>query len=156
MYRVKSDPPEFREMVDHRTWCPTNDRARWVRTTSWDDTCRWVFTFSVEVGREDRGFHARIGIPLVGREERSDVVQPVGGTRGGWNDRVFDFSGLSLDIREEKRWLGGMAYNISKRVVNRGGIILKYDSCHVDYAFPFTCKYDVRREGDREQQPKYG
>lgn len=74
MRSLVRDSPEFREMVDHRTWCPTDDGAGRVRTPGWSDTRDWILAFSVEVGREDRSLHARIGIPFVGREKGSDVI----------------------------------------------------------------------------------
>jgi len=121
VYGIERDSPEFRKMVDHRTWCPTNDGARRVWTTGWNDTCRWVLTFSVEIGGEDRCFQARVSIPLVGRKERGDVVQRFSGTRGGWDNGAFDFSG-----------------GVSKYVVNGCGITVEDEPGHVDYAFPFT------------------
>ena len=99
MYGIERDSPEFREMVNHRAWCPTDYRTRRVRTPSRGDSRGGVLALSMEVGREDGGFHARIGAPLVGREERSDVVQRVDSARGGWDNRIFDFFSLLWDIR---------------------------------------------------------
>lgn len=143
VHGIERDSPEFREMIDHRTWCPTNHRARRVRTTGRSDACRWVFAFSVKVRREDCGFQARVSIPLVRREERGDVVQCFSGTRGRWDDRVFDFSRLFENFRERERWLGVATHGISKYVVNRYGVTAEDESCHVDYAFPFTCECQV-------------
>ena len=56
----------------------------------------------MEVGREDSGFHPMVGVSLVRGKERGDVVQPVSSTRGGWDDRVLDFSGLFWGVREGK------------------------------------------------------
>ena len=100
MHGLVRDSPEFREVVDDRTWCPTDDRAGWVRTPSWSDARDRILAFSMEVGRKDRGLHARIGIPLVGREKRGDVIQSVNGARGARDDRSLDFSGLFWGIRE--------------------------------------------------------
>jgi len=94
MRSLVCDSPEFREMIDHRTRCPTDDRAGRVWTPVWGDTRDRILAFSMEVRREDRSLHARVGIPLVGRKKRGDVVQLINSARGVWDDRFLDFSGL--------------------------------------------------------------
>ena len=110
----------------------------------------------MEVGREDRGLHARIGIPLVGREKRGDVIQLVNSARGVWDDRILDFSGLFWDIRGGGDGWGRITYDGLEYVVNRGGIAAEDEPCHVDYALPFTCKCNARCEGEEEEQSDDG
>lgn len=52
--------------------------------------------------------------------------------------------------------LGQVTYGGTEYIVDRGGIATKDEPCHVDYAFPFTCKCNGRCEGEQEEQPDYG
>jgi len=56
--------------------------------------------------------------------------------------------------REVGGW-GRITYYGLEYVVNRGGIAAEDEPRHVDYAFPFTCEYNARCEGEEEEWPDY-
>lgn len=93
----------------------------------------------MEVGRKDSSFHPRVGAPLVCREKGSYIVQAVSGASGGGYDRTFDFFTDS-----------------AKCGVNRRGVALEDELCHIDNTLAFTREYGVWGEGNEKEQPNWG
>ena len=52
----------------------------------------------------------------------------------------------SRGIRTRNGGWGRLAYYVLKNLVNRCRITVKNESCHVDYAFPFTREHSGRCE----------